>query len=221
MIPVIDFDPTDLGTLNYTTTFTEMSVPDTGANAVNFTINNGSGTNVSDPDSTLLSNLTISIDSNTIQTGDQLRLGITVIDLTSATGSGTITYGGTTFAYNVSDVSGQRTITFTNNSGVTVPLTDFETLVDDLKYNSSSDDPNGTRVFSATVTDDDNLISSIATFTVNLVGVNDSPIFTDLDNLTHIEGEPAEIYDNDVTLSDIDSPNFNGGFFENLLSYPS
>ncbi|PHV61736.1 cadherin-like domain-containing protein [Cyanobacterium aponinum] len=217
--PVIDFDPTDLGTLNYTTTFTEMSVPDTGANAVNFTINNGSGTNVSDPDSTLLSNLTISIDSNTIQTGDQLRLGITVIDLTSATGSGTVTYGGTTFAYNVSDVSGQRTITFTNNSGVTVPLTDFETLVDDLKYNSSSDDPNGTRVFSATVTDDDNLISSIATFTVNLVGVNDSPIFTDLDNLTHIEGEPAEIYDNDVTLSDIDSPNFNGGFLR--IFYPT
>lgn len=215
--PTIDLNPSDNGTLNHTATFTEMSVPDTGANAVSFGFNNGSGINVSDPDSRELSKLTITINSITVQTGDQLRLGTTVIDLTSATGSGTVTYGGTTFAYNVSDVGGNRTITFTKNGGGNAPLTDFETLVDNLKYNSSSDHPTGSRVFSTTVTDDDNLISSPATFTVNLQGVNDAPSGSN-NTVTTQEDTNYVFKAADFGFSDVDGNNFSGVYISSLPS---
>ena len=169
---------TGTGTVNRAATFTEVNGADTGANAVSFTAGT---TNIADIDSANLANLTVTLPTISAVTGDQLLLGNTVIDLTSATGSGTVTYNGTVFAYTVADISTARTIIFTsrnagNSADAAAAKASYEALIDALKYNNTSDSPvnNSTRVFSVTA-NDSALDSAVATFTVTLAATNDSP----------------------------------------------
>lgn len=196
--PVLDLDATTGGgsTLNNTVIFTEMVGADTGANAVNFakgidlTNGNQSGTNVDDVDSPTLSNFKVGITETQIAAGDQLRFGGVIINLTTDPDTtpitGEVTYnttaGATVFRYTLSDDGlGNRIITFislsgSNGSNSPASLASYEALVDDLKYNNTSNTPSGSRVFSNTVTDSSEATSAPATFTVNLQPSNDSPV---------------------------------------------
>jgi len=200
------------GTVDRTATFTEVNGPDTGANAVSFT----TGTNITDIDSANLANLTVTLPTASAVTGDQLLLGNTVIDLASATGSGTVIYNGTVFAYMVADVSGACTIIFTSrNAGNTADAVaakaSYEALIDALKYNNTFNTPSGTRVFSVTA-NDSALDSAAATFTVTLAATNDSPT-VDLNTGTpginnqmiFSAGIPVNFSAGGVNIADLDS----------------
>ncbi|TLU85979.1 MAG: Ig-like domain-containing protein, partial [Chlorobium sp.] len=213
--PTVDLTGTGGG--NRTATFTEVNGPDTGANAVSFT----TGNNITDIDSATLANLTVTLPTTSAATGDQLLLGSTVIDLTSAGGSGTVSYNGTLFAYTVADVNTERTITFTSrNAGNSVDAVatkaSYETLIDALKYNNTSDSPvnNSTRVFSVTASDGA-LDSAAATFTVTLAATNDSPT-VDLNTGTaginnqmmFSAGTPVNFSAGGTNIADLDSSTF-------------
>ncbi|MGI0480329.1 beta strand repeat-containing protein [Geminocystis sp. CENA526] len=157
--PVVDLD-TNNGGLNNSADYD-------GSGAVNFTQGD---TNLSDADSDDLVNLKVSIDVGEIQAGDVLVVGGTSIDLTS-TGTGSVTVNGVTFDYDVSDVGGERIITFTPQTGNSATLLEYEALIDALQYNSTGT-ATGSRDFSVTVEDENNAVSTPAIFTVN---INTSP----------------------------------------------
>ncbi|BAQ66780.1 cadherin-like domain-containing protein [Geminocystis sp. NIES-3709] len=183
--PVIDLDntvATGTGTLDNSATFTENGSAVYFAKDANVSGSNNSGTNLSDVDSDNLTKLTISIDNTTLQTGDQVRIGTTDIN---SIGSGTVTIGLKTFAYTVADVGNTRTYTFSN----TGTKAEYEALLDQLNFNSTSENPSGSRGFAVTVTDDSTTAqtSNPANFTVNIVPVNDPPTL-DLDPSTALSG---------------------------------
>ncbi len=214
--PAVDLDSTDPITTsaNNPATFTEVVGSDTGANAVNF----AKGViNLSDADSINLANLKVSIDKTTLQSGDQLLLGATSIDITGTTATGTINYGGTIFTYSIVDSGNTRTLTFSKNGGGAAPLADYETLLDALKYNNTSDTPSGSRAFSV-VANDGIANSNTAIFTVNITAANDLPgLDLDANNSTIAgfdyktsltEGNSAvAIADTDTLITDADDTN--------------
>jgi hypothetical protein len=173
--PVLDLNTGTPG-VNNTATFTEVSGPDTGANAVSFSTG---GTNITDVDSVNLANLKVAISSASAATGDQVRFGATAINIATAGATGEVTAGGTVFSYAVADAGGMRTITFTSLTGSGGSASagakaNYEILLDGLKYNNTSDTPvNGsTRTFNVIV-NDGAANSSAANFTVTLAAVAD------------------------------------------------
>jgi hypothetical protein len=173
--PVVDLNAGGPG-LNNSATFTEVSGPDTGAHAVAFTT---AGTNITDADSANLVNLKVNLSAASAATGDQLRFGATVIDITTTGASGQVSADGTFFSYAVSDAGGTRTVTFTSLTGsggtaTAAASASYEALLDGLKYNNTSDTPvdGSTRAFGVTV-NDGAVDSATATFTVTLAAVAD------------------------------------------------
>jgi len=170
--PSVDLNGTSTG-IDNSTSFTEVWGTDDRSHAVNFT---AGAINIIAVTSANLANLKVSIPTSGIGNGDQLVLGNTIIDLTSVTGSGTVSYNSITFNYAVADVSGSRIVTFTASASVA----SYETLLDAIKYNNTSDIPvNGsTRAFGVTVSDG-TLESTLATFTATLAATNDlAPVIT-------------------------------------------
>jgi hypothetical protein len=172
--PVADLNTGTPG-LNNAATFTEVAGPDTGANAVSISV----GGTITDVDSANLSNLKVSLSTGSAATGDQLRFGSTIINITAGGDSGQVSANGTFFSYAVSDDSGTRIITFTSLTGsggsaASAVKASYEVLLDGLKYNNTSDTPldASTRVFGVTV-NDGATNSSTATFTVTLAAVAD------------------------------------------------
>jgi hypothetical protein len=204
--PVVDLDETNALSLDNTKTFTE------GGAAVNFT---AGATNLSDVDSTLLANLTISINKNTLQTGDQLILGANTIDITNTAGSTvlTTTYGGVTFVYTIVDNGSTRTITFTNNVVSNEAIGAYELLLDALQYQNTSTAAGGSRSFAVSVTDDTSQTPVVVpNFVVNIASVNDAPVFTGLNGTpTFTQGGTAVVLDSDVTLTDLNLASLSGG----------
>ncbi|MBV5302781.1 MAG: VCBS domain-containing protein, partial [Chlorobium sp.] len=184
--PTLDLHTVNAG-LDNASIFKELDGADTGTHAVAFS---SGGTNIADMDSLNLANLKVSINNTTLQSGDQLVLGSTTIDITSTAETGEVTYNGTIFGYAIADNTTTRTVTFTSkdkagaDGGVATveAKASYEALLDALHYNSTSDTftDAATRVFSLTVNDGAaaNATSAVATFTVTMVATNDTPTIT-------------------------------------------
>ncbi|MBK5913069.1 DUF4347 domain-containing protein [Rhodocyclus purpureus] len=174
--------------------FTEVEGPDDGTHAVAFT---EGGINISDVDSENLANLKVSIDKTTLEEGDQLLLGTTVIDITGNTGQGEVTYKGTWFSYKIADDGNTRTITFTSlketgGDSAAAPKASYESLLDALKFNSTSDyfTDQSTRIFNVTV-NDGSLDSAAAVFTVTMNEVDDG---LSVNDISVNEGSPYAVF---------------------------
>ncbi|MCX7096622.1 MAG: Ig-like domain-containing protein, partial [Methylococcales bacterium] len=117
-----------------------------------------------------------------------------------------------------------KTFTIVPDGASFANSTTFQSLVRGITYTNTTDNPtDGDRKFKFTITDagdDDgaaigNELSSFPpTATVNVNPVNDQPVITGFSPATFFENAvnatPA-IIDGDITLIDIDSPNYNGG----------
>ncbi|GKS70425.1 hypothetical protein W03_24290 [Nitrosomonas sp. PY1] len=172
--PLVDLNGSQSG-VNNTAVFTEVAGPDNGSAAVSFSTG---ASNLGDLDSPNLDNLQVSLPTSEITAGDELRLGVTQIDITSTTATGEVTYNNTVFSYALTDTAGTRTVLFTslNSAGGTAtpaPIASYESLLDALKFNNTSDSPaaNTTRTFSVTASDATST-SAPATFTVTAVNVD-------------------------------------------------
>jgi len=181
-IAAVDLDTAAAGSAR-SASFIETAGTDTGTGAVSFS---SGGTNIIDGLSAALISMSVSVPVASVATGDQLRSGSTAINITSTAASGQVSSGGVFFHYSITDASGVRTITFTslNASGGSSALgsaSAYESLLDGLKYNNTSDTPvdGSTRTFSVLVNDgfDD---SAAPTFTVTLSATNDPPTLTSM-----------------------------------------
>lgn len=103
--------------------------------------------------------------------------------------NGTISFGGTTFAFTY---DGAGSLHFENAAGATVPMTGsaVSALVRALQYDNTSDNPTtGARTLTFTVTDAEGAISPTAVATISVAPVNDNPIAVD-DTSTTGENTP-------------------------------
>ena len=112
------------------------------------------------------------------------------VDLIYGTASsGTISFGGTTFAFTY---DGAGSLHFENAAGATAPMTGsaVSALVRALQYDNTSDNPTtGARTLTFTVTDAEGATSPTAVATIAVAPVNDNPVAVD-DTATTGENTP-------------------------------
>ncbi|KZK74535.1 MAG: hypothetical protein A3K90_02100 [Pelodictyon luteolum] len=176
-MPAVDLKPLDDSGIDNTATFVEVAGTDDGSAAVAFA---AEGVNLSDVDSANLTSLTVSIASSTVESGDRLVLGSTVIDLSDTSDNvGEVSYDGTAFSYSVTDAGEDRTVVFTSlvesgGEGAPAVISSYELLLDALKFNNTADDVTSgeTRTFSVVASDGTDS-SDAADFTVTLQGTDD------------------------------------------------
>ena len=161
--PVVDLASGDAATLNRVATFRE------GRNAVTF--GESGALNVSDADGINLTRLSITVDSGTLESGDQISVGSTVIDMTQASAGGVFNTGERAFNYTLTDEAGTRTLTFSTD--VPVDQSEYDALLDALSFSSSSENftDNGKRVFEITASDE-YTTSAAASLSINMDAVN-------------------------------------------------
>ncbi len=179
VITLLDLDTTNSGSFDNADTFREVEDVDDRSHAVSFS-RGTSISNITNLSEGTLTRLQLSIDTTTLETGDQVLVGDTAIDITGNTATGSVSFNGTTFRYSISDDGTTRTLTFlSRNSDNTADAAAFkpsyEALLDALKYNSTSNNftDGSTRVFSVWVFDGP--ASGVGTFTVTLDTINDLP----------------------------------------------
>ncbi|WP_375443160.1 DUF4114 domain-containing protein, partial [uncultured Nostoc sp.] len=139
--------------------------------------------------------------------------GITVTDADSTSLSSatvTITNG---------FVATEDTLAFTNQNGITGTYTngvltltgsatvaDYQTALQSVTYQNSSDNPSTTPRTISFVVNDGNLDSTPATRDIDLTPVNDAPVITATNTaLAYTENDPATIIDSGITVTDADS----------------
>ncbi|QTA87848.1 DUF4347 domain-containing protein [Desulfonema magnum] len=91
---------------------------------------------------------------------------------------------------------------------------DVSVLIQNIIYNNSdSDNPTlGERTVKFTLSDGDGATSPEYLTTVTVEDTNDAPVLADVEaSVTYTEGAAALVVDSAVSLSDVDSPNFDGG----------
>lgn len=112
------------------------------------------------------------------------------VDLVYGTASsGTISFGGTTFAFTYDGANGLH---FENAAGATVAMTGnaVSALVRALQYDNTSDNPTtGARTLTVSVTDAEGTTSPAAVATISVAPVNDNPVAVD-DTATTGENTP-------------------------------
>ncbi|MDC0148121.1 VCBS domain-containing protein, partial [Alphaproteobacteria bacterium] len=178
-------------------TFTELTGSDDGTNAVSFATGD---IQLSDVDSSTLTSVIVSIASSSLENGDELVLGSTVIDLTDTSEVGEVVYGDSVFSYQVSTNDTNRLVNFisldaSQGSSTAALIADYSALLSALQFNNSSDDfVNATsRSFSLSVTDDQGLASSVANFEVSMAATNDALSGVPTIDGTLIEGETLDV----------------------------
>ncbi|WP_027998000.1 cadherin-like domain-containing protein [Sinorhizobium arboris] len=115
-------------------------------------------------------------------------------------GSGTVTFGDTTFAYRYDPATG---LAFTNVSGAAVPMPgeDVTALLRAITYQSTTEDPTaGDRTLTFTARDKLDAVSAAATSTISVAPVNDAPVAAD-DTVVTDEDVPVTF---DPRLNDTD-----------------
>lgn len=213
--PLVDLNGSGDNTSN-TVTFTEVVGADDGSAAVSFT---AGASNLGDLDSPNLKNLKVSLPTSESTSGDELLLGATHIDITGTAAAGEVTYNSTVFSYAIADTSGTRTVIFTSLNGTggadtAAPIASYETLLDALKFNNTSDSPaaNPTRTFSVTATDSENNVSDAAIFTVTAVNVGPQ---LNYDTTSFVEAAANDgSIDNSITIT-LKEDTFSGTDFTN------
>jgi Ca2+-binding RTX toxin-like protein len=138
--------------------------------------------------------------------GDQLLAASTAIDMTTALAHGEVVAGSTVFSYAIADTSGIRTVTFmslTGHGGTASPgaIADYESLLDSLAYNNTSDSPpDGSQVVFSIAASDGITASLPETVTVTRLTTNEAPTFT---SMNAFEGD--EDTQSTITLADVQS----------------
>ncbi|MBS0260837.1 MAG: cadherin domain-containing protein [Planctomycetes bacterium] len=172
-----------------------------------------SGIKLGDPDSPNfdLGVLTVQLASGG-DVNDRLRIldGGTAVGKIGLSGAD-VTYGGV--------VIGSYSGGFTDNSPLVVSLNANATLaavgalMKAVSFQTLGDTPvAGTRVVEFTITDGDGGVSLAASKNVLVSAVNDVPVATASAGATsYTENDPVVIIDNAITVSDVDSPNFDLG----------
>jgi VCBS repeat-containing protein/CshA-type fibril repeat protein len=170
-----------------------------------------------DADNTNLVSMTLTV-SNLLN-GDSEIFTIGGTQFPLATNASNVVVG----SFSVSYVSATGVFTLVPNSGTTLPLTTFQTLLQGMTYNNIIDNPTaGVRNVAVQIRDAgfDNLgggsqlNSNVAVATITVVPANDQPRLTNLNpvsfNENVIQVTPAFL-DSAITLIDIDSPNYTNG----------
>ena len=168
-----------------------------------------------------ITGMTITV-TDVSDTGEEfMEIDGSVIDITQASSNTTATNG---LSYSVAFSSGTATITL---SGGTLTEVEAQTLVDGLTYGHTGDDPTtgSSRVVTLTsitdsgsnTGDNDNVAALAVSSTVSITAVNDAPVVSNLNGDAASEivaGDGAQdVTDlNDVTVTNADSSDYNGGF---------
>jgi surface-anchored protein len=150
------------------------------------------------------------------QTGDELQI------LHQGNGTNQIGVSGNTVTIGVAGGSTVVIGTFTggtNGDPLVVALTDQATpprvqaLMRRIAFRNMTDDPtNEERAVRFVVADGDGEISDAVIREVAVIPVNDAPVVvTSEGSSSYVENDPAIIIDSAVTVSDVDSTNFEGG----------
>ncbi len=161
-----------------TTAGTTAFVEDAGAVVID------SGVTVTDVDSANLASATVTI-TNVQDSGAEAL---------TATACGAMTVGG----------SGTATLTITGSQ----PLATYQSCLQSVRYNNSSNNPNTTTRVVSFVANDGALSSAPANKNVSVTGVNDAPVVTTTaGNTSFTEDGGAVVVDSGVTVSDVDNAN--------------
>ncbi|MBM4076842.1 MAG: hypothetical protein FJ267_14535 [Planctomycetes bacterium] len=100
----------------------------------------------------------------------------------------------------------------TLNDRATAPI--IQTLLRHIRYQNTSENPSATpRTIRVTVSDGDGGISLPTSKTINVQPINDAPVVLNFElpsPISYTENAPAILIDIDVTVSDVDSSNYEG-----------
>jgi hypothetical protein len=136
---------------------------------------------------------------------------------------GNITYGGTALGKAVfAQSSGILTVTINQNADTTA----VSNLIQAVTYNNSdSDKPTeGIRTVRFTAFDPQGASSNVADTKITVVGINDAPIFYNLngDTLMFVEGEAAKVLDvgTKASMKDVDTTEFGSGWVHVDITNP-
>ena len=124
----------------------------------------------------------------------------------------------------VSYVADTHTFTITRAGSTIDTLVNFQSLLRGITYSNNTNNPTGgDRTVTVTVTDaGDSDTSTVAgqqtsagpVITITVVPVNDQPVITNLGDVSFFENAintTAAVIDSDITVTDIDSADYNGG----------
>ncbi|ETW10618.1 hemolysin-type calcium-binding region, partial [Roseivivax marinus] len=179
-----------------------------------------SGTSASTVESgQTLSGFTLTVTNVADGASEILNADGTAVTLTNGTSGTTST---NSISYSVSVSGSTATVTF---SGATLSTANMQTLIDGVSYQNTSNDPDtANRVVTLTSLTDsgsntgsnDNVASLSVATTVAVSAVNDAPVVGNLDgdgdtSIVAGGGQQALTDASDVTVSDVDSSDFNGG----------
>jgi hypothetical protein len=208
--PVVDLNGAVAGA-NNAVTWTE------GANVVHTAIAIAPDATLTDVDNTNLTKVVmlvrgVSGGNNEVLTIGGIDFPLATVAVNSAVGSFLVSYNGT------------NTFTIVPNGASFALMDSFQTLVRGITYNNLVDNPRaGNRTVTFTVTDAgyDNgaliggeLGSNSPVATITVVTANDKPRIADLTPVTYRENAinaAAALIDGNITLTDADSADFNGG----------
>ncbi|HEV7368279.1 cadherin-like domain-containing protein, partial [Arenibaculum sp.] len=129
-------------------------------------------------------------------------------DLLAFTNGNAATFGNITASWN----AGTGTLTLTS-AGATATLAQFQAALRAVTYTNSSDTPDtANRTVDFRVQDQDGAWSGTGTQTVLIQPVNDTPQLDGMGGtLSWLENAGHTVIDGSTTLTDLDSPDFNGG----------
>lgn len=133
------------------------------------------------------------------------------------TSAGNVTFGGVTIG-TFSGGNGNQALAINLNASAS--LAAVQALIRAITFRTDSEKPSTlVRTINLTVTDDQAVVSNLATKTVNVVSVNDAPILTGGGTTSYTNGSAAALVSSSFTLVDKDSDNFAGGRL--LVSFTS
>ncbi len=164
-VPTIDLNASTGGT-GHSATYTEGGSP--------VAIANGDAVALDVEDQIV--SLDVSLAGFVNGSAERIHLNGSVDLIYGTASSGTITFGGTTFAFTYDGASGLH---FENAAGSSTPMvgSDASALVRALQYDNTSDNPTaGARTLTFSVTDAQGAISAPAVATITVAPVNDNPI---------------------------------------------
>ncbi|QAX81503.1 retention module-containing protein [Candidatus Pseudomonas adelgestsugas] len=184
MPPVIDLDANNTSgakDADYKTIFTE----DAAEHSVSIADTN---IKITDPDSTMLTGATVILTN--AQTGDTLNVANSISGISSST----------------DNQINKITLTFSGSS----TLAEYMQQIQNIKFTNSSHDPSTIqRLITVSVTDGDSY-SNVATTTINVIAVNDSPVTTG-GVVIGIEDTPLIFAWDNFNVTDVDSQQSNLG----------
>ncbi|MDP3839279.1 MAG: VCBS domain-containing protein, partial [Methylococcales bacterium] len=209
--PVVDLNGITAGTDN-AVTWTENS------NAAHTAVAINPSATVADTDNTNMTQLVMQVGGVLDGNNEVLNIGGGNFLLNTTVSN--VAVGGFLVSYN----SGTGTFTILPTPTTVALASSFQTLIQGITYINNTDNVTvGNRTVTFNITDAgfDNstavggeLGSNIPTTTINVVRANDQPVITNLNAISYFENAintAAAIIDGSITLTDIDSPNYNGG----------